>query len=99
MQPTTPHDNTATAPAVHDGDAAVRTSTTGAVLGQPGREYGAYGMVLDPVPDEATPSVDERSVRGLGPDAGRPAEEYLLDPRDAPVPSLPTETALPPQPV
>lgn len=89
MQPA----DTSLLPPVPDG--AVRTSTTGAVLGQPGREHGAYGMVRDPVPDTAIPSADERSVRGLGPDAGRPSEEYLLDQRGVTVPSLPTETSDP----
>ena len=74
-----------------EGGDAVQTSSTGAVLGQPGKEHGAYGMVRDRSPAAATPSSVERSVRGVGPDTGRPAEDYLLDSRGAHVPSLPTD--------
>ena len=69
----------------------LETSRSGAVLGQPRREHGAYGMVKAPSAATQTPSPGERAVRGLGPDAGRAAEDYLLDPRDMRVPSRPTE--------
>jgi len=41
-------------------------SRTGAVMGRPQAEHGAYGMVRDVAAGE-TPSVPERLVRGVGP--------------------------------
>ena len=46
--------------------ADVRLSESGAVLGRPDLEHGAYGMVKGKTGGEA-PSPDERAIRGLGP--------------------------------
>lgn len=46
--------------------ADVQLSTSGAVLGRPDLEHGAYGMVRGKS-GGAAPSPDERAIRGLGP--------------------------------
>lgn len=56
--------------AEEQASAEPQTSRTGAAMGRPGAEHGAYGMRRDDVPgsDNAT----ERQVRGVEPEKPRP---------------------------
>ena len=48
------------------GPTPQRVSESGAVLGRPGKEFGAYGMVKGER-DDQTPSDRERRIRGVKP--------------------------------
>ncbi len=51
-------------PSPDAGPTTERVSQSGAVLGQPGKEHGAYGMVKGDR-DDRTPSGSERRIRGV----------------------------------